>query len=334
MYLSDLFIIKMSYPTTLFQIGGNGGAPFSFTGVNNGASLEKIWVWVGEWQVKAVKVWLSDGRSETFGQSSGSHQEYVFTPGECFTSLSLWGNGKGSRLGAIKFKTNKGVEFFPKMTSWGLKQEYPMDVGSGFCLGVEGRAGADIDCMGFVFLNAVQSTVLTNVIYPTLHQLIPQVTVEEILSVTYSNYSSVSQNQKIETSKKVIKTSSWSTSRSLTAALSVEVKAGIPKLGEISTGFNFSVGIQSTYSNVHTDEKNETLSTSIDVPPRKKVKVDTTIGRASFDLPYTGTVKITCKNGSVLQYETKGQYKGVSYTEIKVKTTECGDVKAECDCDT
>ncbi len=170
----------MSYPTTLEVIGGRGGSSFSLTGVNNGASLEKIGVWVGEWQVKAVKVWLSDGRSETFGNPDGPYQEYTFKPGECFTSLSLWGNGAGTRLGAIKFKTNQGGEFFAKMTSWGLQKEYPIDVGCGFCLGVEGGTGSDIDCMGFMFLNAVQSTVLTNVNYPTINQLIPQVTVEEI----------------------------------------------------------------------------------------------------------------------------------------------------------
>ncbi|XDV19451.1 hypothetical protein PO909_024921 [Leuciscus waleckii] len=113
----------MSDTLNLELIGGNGGGEFSFTGEDNGASLEKIGVWLGEWQVKAVRVWLSDGRVETFGE-------------ECFTSLSLWGNGAGTRLGAIKFKTSLRRKFFAKMTSWGLKTEYPMDVGSGYCLGV------------------------------------------------------------------------------------------------------------------------------------------------------------------------------------------------------
>ncbi|XP_016091601.1 natterin-like protein [Sinocyclocheilus grahami] len=312
----------MSYPTTLFKIGGGGGASFSLTGENNGASLEKIGVWVGEWQVKTVRVWLSDGRYQTFGNPSGPYQEYKFKPGECFTSLSLWGNGAGTRLGAIKFETNQGGRFFAKMTSWGLKTEYPIDIGSGYCLGVVGRAGADIDSMGFMFLNAVQSTVLTNVNYPTINQLIPKVRVEEIKSITYTNDTSAKQQQTVETSKKVIKTSSWSMTNSFTATFSMEVKAGIPEVVEVSTGFSFSVGSESTYGHEYTDEKNETLTTTVDVPPRKKVDVDITIGRAAFDLPYTGTVKITCKNGSVLQYETKGQYKGVTYTDIKVITKE------------
>ncbi len=321
-WLSDLFTSKMPYPTTLRIIGGGGGFPFSFTGENNGASLEQIWVWVGEWQVKAVKVWLSDGRSETFGNPSGPYQEYSFKTGECFTSLSLWGNGAGTRLGAIEFKTNQGGQFFAKMTSWGLKTEYPMDVSSGFCLGVEGRSCSDIDCMGFMFLNAVQSTVLTNVNYPTINQLIPQVTVEEIKSITYENDSSVEQPQTIITSKKVTKTSSWSMSNRFTATFTMEVKAGIPKVLEVSTGFSFSVGTERTYSLEETDERTETLSNTIKVPPKKKVDVNLTIGRAMFDLPYTGTVKITCKNSSVFQYETKGQYKGVTYTEIKTNIQE------------
>ncbi|XP_073688906.1 aerolysin-like protein [Garra rufa] len=312
----------MSPPTTLEIIGGPGGNGFSLTGETNGASLEKIWVWVGIMQVKAVKVWLSDGRIQTFGKPFGSHQEYIFTPGECFESLSLWGNGAGTRLGAIRFKTSKGREFFAKMTSWGLKQEYPIDVGSGFCLGVVGRAGDDIDCMGFMFLNEVQSTVLTNVNYPTINQLIPQVTVEEIKSISYQNDTSEKQEEKIEISEKFIKKSSWSMSESFTLTFSVEVKAEILEVIDVSTGYSFTVGKESTYSLEDEHESTESLSTTVQVPPKKKLEVSITIGRATFDVPYTGTVKITCKNGSVLEYETKGQYKGVTYTKMKVHTNE------------
>uniref|UniRef100_A0A673I9D7 Jacalin-type lectin domain-containing protein n=1 Tax=Sinocyclocheilus rhinocerous TaxID=307959 RepID=A0A673I9D7_9TELE len=445
---------------------------------------------LGEWQVKAVKVWLSDGRSETFGQPAGRYKEYAFKSGECFTSLSPWDNGEYRRLGAIKFKTNQeypmdvgsgfclGVEggagagitrigfmflnavqttvltnvnyptlhllepkvaveeiksmtytndtsanqqqtvetskkvtktsswsmsnsftatfsvevkagipgivdlstgfsvsvgtesmkpldnqpdgiksmhsslvsvsphcprgtmentdvlepsnsrptrvekFFARMTKYSLPTEYPMDVGSGFCLGVAGRAGADIVRIGFVFLNPVQTTVLTNVNYPTLHLLEPKVAVEEIKSMTYTNDTSANQQQTVETSKKVTKTSSWSMSNSFTATFSVEVKAGIPGIVDLSTGFSVSVGTESSYSHEHTDERTETLTFPLDVPPKKKVDVDITIGRAAFDLPYTGTLKITCKNGSVLQYETNGQYQGITYTDIKVNTKE------------
>ncbi|ROL55214.1 Aerolysin-like protein [Anabarilius grahami] len=158
-----------------------------------------ICFWMGEWQVRAVRVWLTDGRNETFGKPSGSNQEYVLKPVECFTKLTLWENGAGTRLGAIRFKTSEDGEFFAKMSSWILKTEYPMDVGSGYCLGVVGRGGSDIDSMGVKFLSAVQSTVLTNINYPIINQLIPNVTVEELKSITYQNDSSSKQLQTIET---------------------------------------------------------------------------------------------------------------------------------------
>ncbi|KAK7177047.1 hypothetical protein R3I93_001103 [Phoxinus phoxinus] len=312
----------MSYPTTLTLIGGNSGGAFSLTGEHNGASLEKIGVWVGGWQVRGVKVWLSDGRVQAFGEAAGPYQEYHFQAGECFTSLSLWGNGEGTRLGAIKFKTNQGREFFAKMTDWGLKTEYPIDVGSGYCLGVVGRCGADIDHMGFMFLNAVQSAVLTNVNYPTMNQLIPQVAVDGIKSISFRNDSSNTQKQKVETSKKITNKSSWSVSESLTKTFSLEVKAGIPKIADVTVGFSVTSGSTSTYSQEQTEERTETLSTDIDVPPWRNVDVVITIGRAAFDLPYTGTVQITCKNGSVLQYETQGTYKGITHTDFKVITNE------------
>ena len=91
--------------------------------------------------------------NHVFGKPSGPYKEYKFTPGELITSMSLWGNGAGTRLGAIKFRTDKGGDFFAKMTSWGLKQEYPIDV-SGACVGVIGRSGDDIDNMGFIFVKA------------------------------------------------------------------------------------------------------------------------------------------------------------------------------------
>ncbi|XP_016398905.1 natterin-like protein [Sinocyclocheilus rhinocerous] len=308
--------------TTLQLIGGNEGDRFWFTGESNGASLCRMWVWVGPSQVKAVRTWLSDGRKKTFGEPVGEHTEFSFRPGERIATLSLWGNGNGTRLGAIKFKTDKEREFFVKMTSWGLKTEYPMDVGSGFCLGLVGNSGRDIDCMGFLFLNNIQSVVLCDVRYPTIKQVTPQVSVEEIKSVTYKNKTSVGQRQTVETSKKIIKTNSWSVSENITATFKVDVKAGISDIAEISTGFSTTVGVENTCSCVHTSERTETLSTNIDVPPGKKINVKITIGRRSFDLPYTGTVRMTCSNGSVFSFQTTGKYKGITYTDIKVDTKE------------
>ncbi|KAL6464914.1 hypothetical protein MHYP_G00272310 [Metynnis hypsauchen] len=313
---------NMSNLAPLLLIGGRGGNGFDFNGMNNGATLEKIWVWVGGWQIKAIKAWLTDGRSMQVGEPSGNRSEFIFQSGEQITSLSLWGNGAGTRAGAIKFKTNRSREFFAHMTDWGLKTEYPVEVGSGICVGIFGSAGADIDCLGFKFINSIKSTVMKNVNYPTLHQKIPSVSVEEIKSMTYENSSTVMQEYKIETSKTLSKKSSWSVTNKMEFTFSMEVKAGIPEIAEVTTGFSFTVGTESTYGLENSEEKTELLSFPVHVPPGKKMKVDITIGRATFDLPYTGTVEITCLDGSVLEFQTSGVYKGLTYTDAKTVVKE------------
>ncbi|KAK2850857.1 hypothetical protein Q5P01_007133 [Channa striata] len=312
----------MSYLSPIHIIGGQGGNPFTFSGESNGATLKKIWVWVGGWQVKAIKVWLTDGQSQQFGNPAGNPAQFEFADGEQISSLSLWGNGAGTRLGAIKFITNRSREFFAHMTDWGLKTEYPIDVGSGICLGLKGRAGSDIDSLGIIFINSIKSTVLTNVNYPTIHQVIPQVVVEEIKSNSYENKSDVTQSYKVETSKKITKKSSWSVANKIETTFTVGVKAGIPEVAEVSSGFSFTLGVQSSYGLENSEERTESLSFSVQVPPRKTVVANITIGRATVDLPYTGTVEITCYNDSVLRFNTKGIYKGLTYTSAKTVVTE------------
>ncbi|XP_062842966.1 aerolysin-like protein [Trichomycterus rosablanca] len=308
----------MSYLSEIQEIGGRGGSPFRFDGIENGATLKKIWVWAGGWQIRGIKVWLTNDNSQQFGKSEGKFSEFTFEDKEHFTSLSLWGNGAGTRLGGIKFKTNLSREFSAYMTDWGLKTEYPVDVGSGICMGITGRSGSDIDSLGFVFINTIKSTVLTNVNYPTLHKVIPQVAVEEIKTMTYRNKSSETQEYKIETSKKLTKKSAWSVSNKMEFTFSMEVKAAIPEILEVSTGLGFKVGSEHSYGLENTEEKTEMLSFPAKVPPRKAMDVNITIGRVTVDLPYKGTVKITCYNDSVLTFATSGTYKGLTYTDAKV----------------
>lgn len=106
------------------------------------------------------------------------------------------------------------------------------------------------------------------------------------------------------------------------ATFNFEVKAGIPEVAEVSAGFGFTVGQESSYGLENTEERKETLQYTVNVPPRKSVEVNITIGRATVDLPYTGKVKITCYNGKSLKFNTSGIYKGVTYTDAKMSVTE------------
>lgn len=194
-------------------------------------------------------------------------------------SISLFFHFGGMKLEPVSVPSDsRQIEFFPRMTDWQLKTEYPIDVGSGICIGIAGRSGADIDSLCFKFINTIKSTKLTKVYYPTLHDVIPNVAVEEIKAISYTNKSSQIQEYKIETSKTITKKSSWSVTNKLEFSFSMEVKAGIPEVVEVSAGFGFQMGTESSYGLENTEEKTELFSFPLKVSPGKAVDVNITIG--------------------------------------------------------
>ncbi|KAG7335306.1 hypothetical protein KOW79_001902 [Hemibagrus wyckioides] len=228
----------------------------------------------------------------------------------------------GSRLGAIKFKTSHSREFYARLRCWRLKPEVSVDVASGICMGIKGRSGWDIDRFGFIFINTVKSAELTNVMYPNIHDVIPKVAVGEIKSMSYQNNTSETQQYTIETSKKITQTSSWSVTGKLELTYSLKVNAGIPLLVEGSSRYELNIGVEATYASETSEEKMELFSFPVKVPPGKTVDVHIALGQATVDLPFTGIVKITCYNGSVLELKTSGTYKGVAFSDGKVVVNE------------
>ncbi|KAK2836811.1 hypothetical protein Q7C36_014680 [Tachysurus vachellii] len=138
--------------TSVVEVGGMGGQHFYFNGMNNQSLLKKIKVWEGDLEIKAVKVWLTDGQFKPFGVPDRNLKEFTFDDDEIFASLSLWPNQAGTHLGAIKFKTSSSWEFHACVTSCQLQSEVVVDVESGNCPGIQGRSEADIDRFGFVIL--------------------------------------------------------------------------------------------------------------------------------------------------------------------------------------
>ena len=154
--------------------------------------------------------------------------------------MSLWGNGAGSRLGAIKFKTSKGNEFFAKMTDWGLKQEYPIDVGSGVCVGVMGRYGWAIDSMGFVFVKPIRQSALINVTYPTIGFEKANVQMSSIDSTDYTNDRDKEATFDFSTSTTITKKEFWSVTASVEFAYHATVTAGVPELAQVEAGWSLN----------------------------------------------------------------------------------------------
>lgn len=116
------------------HIGGTSGAAFYTTG-SDGVTVDKIRVYK-KTNLVGIKTWFSDDGTAVVGREEHQSQEYTFDSArnEVVTKMSLWGNGKGTRTGRVRFETSTGGSF-----DWGQntdgQSEYPMEVGSWILVG-------------------------------------------------------------------------------------------------------------------------------------------------------------------------------------------------------
>ncbi|KAF6717322.1 Natterin-like protein [Oryzias melastigma] len=143
----------MSATAPITVVGGDGGTSFIYWPGQDEVVLRQLDVWVGEHQVGCIKVTMNDGSEKTFGQPSDTHSFIRFDKDEYFSLLTLWSNKAEDHLGGIRLKTTNGRTFeaFPT----GEKpQVTPTEINTacGMCVGVLGRADAEINALGFMFI--------------------------------------------------------------------------------------------------------------------------------------------------------------------------------------
>ena len=209
----------------------------------------------------------------------------------------------------------KNAVFFAKMTERDLKQEYPIDVGSGICMGVMGKAGEDIDAMGFLFVKPIRRSEMINVEYPTIALADTEVKMSDLKSLQYENSSNSEQTFEFEASEEITTKESWSVTSAIEFAFHTSVKAGIPQLVQAKAEWSLKMSVQGTYEMENTKKVTEKWTFPVKVPENSKVEAKLSIGRANIDLPYEAKLQITTTDGSVLTFKVHGVYNGVQYTK-------------------
>lgn len=323
--------VQKSYNPNVYApprwIGGQGGADFDCAHGTDGVLIKKLEVWSGPWQLRGIRVTLTDGTQQTFGQPEDRAQgSFEFQPGERITSLSLWGNGEGTRCGAFRIITNKGRSFFPKMYKWDLKTEYPAEVGSGIPCGLFGRAGADIDSLAFYLLRPITDSTLKDVTYPTLSSDLVATTPSEIDKVEYDNRKSpVQQSVTLHGSETFSLTTEWSSATALQLGVEWTVKAGIPLVADVQGTTKVSIGETFTYKSSSSSSTTRSIDEPCLVPAGYWMRFTATTYEDTLDLPYNGTFSVTVDSGYVFSYKVSGVYKGASVRSVFVKSDVLGD---------
>jgi len=313
-----------------FVVGGFGGSGFQTCKwvVNQSALIVKgLDVWWNSSTLRGIQVTFSDNtRSSVYGSASDNHNSITFAPGELITSMTLWGNGNGTRTGRIRLTTSAGQTFdYGKNTSG--QTPYDAGVGSGILVGICGRSGNDIDMLGPVFLNgAVTSIAISNVQYnPPLtgsSSGISQVTLDE---VHYYNPPNAKQNLPWTFDNSVSRTTSTSftqgTATTYGVNVSVEVSAELFGIGgKVTTGFTWQ----------NTDTQETTVSTSFqetlawgvagELQPGQGITVTALCQQGVGQANYTSTVTLKLADGTVSSYSEAGIFRNVVYTQAQVTT--------------
>lgn len=299
------------------HIGGQGGSVFNLNKFYAGLAIKKLEVWQGDWQLRGIRITYTDGSQQQVG---GLKEDYTsfeldYINGERITYLSLYGNGAGTRCGAFHIKTNLGRDFFPKMTSWGLKTEYVTSHGGGIILGIYGKGGSDIDSLSFMMIRPIQSMTLRNVNYDMSALATPsRKTVYEIDLVNPS--STDSDKGFIQKSMSESRSGKWSISSTFTFGQEYKVSAGIPEVADVSVSTSWSLSVTGSYESSWTESVSDTVQIALICPANTKTKIwyYYYVGTASITM--TGTMYVLVDNGESWTYSVTGTYDGVDDTRI------------------
>ena len=286
----------------------------------NGKVVKKLETWAGPSMLRGLRVTLNTGERRLFGYEDIKGDKYEcfeLQSGEAITECTIWGNGAGTRCGAFKLKTDKGNEFHPKMTKWGLKTAYPMKVGSGILVGLSGSFDPDVAALGFHFFDDIAHSESGDLTFKPLCPpsnkpfLIGDMIMDNLQGPTDQTFT-FNASEQIQAEKSF--TFSAGAELSMFRSVSVSLPGAVSLSAESSTTASFGYGKTSTSTETRTLAINQTIT----VPPGYKEQLLWKTDVATKTEEFTGDVTITLKKGGTFTIPIEGVAKDVSVSEGSV----------------
>lgn len=323
------------YLMTLKMIGSNAGKETPVSGLtDNKGNLRKLGVWVTDWNVAAIKVWLDAGEPVQMGQPKGDYKEIIFGPNDRLVSAMLADNGSRDsanlRLGSIRLVFANREPFHACMRKpFGTEQS--IDVGSGVLVGVNVRSGADIDALGLLLFKPWKTSVIRDVVYEDLSYWKDQIRVSSVDSFSDRNDDDAPSNWEFEGSWTKSLSSSWSTTAGYEMTFGARVEAGVPEIVTVEASFEFKVSKSFSHETTIVDEVTHRWSKSGVLVPGDSVSLEAIVGTAQITPRFAGKLEITFDSGAKLVRPVIGDYAGVSASKVVLKTADGRIVFAEAD---
>ncbi|KAI0559803.1 natterin-like protein [Gracilaria domingensis] len=316
----------MSVIQQWYRIGGQGGTGFTQERISQRQVVTKIEAWAGGWQLRGIQLTFSDGTVVVNGRKEERYQGALtmdYASGEYVNYLSIYGNGAGTRCGALHIKTSKGQDYFPQMYDWGLKTEYKMEVGSGIILGAFGKAWGDIDSLGILMLRKVIGADMTNVVYDMRGENLLPPQKKIALDVTLANPSDTDSDKGFQKVTKSHQTGgSWSITAGVTFGQTYKVSSGVPDVVDVGVETKWEVSVSSTYGKSWSTTEGYETSIPLIAPKLEKTRITVDYYEGSLSkLPYTAQMKYFLDNGSKFYTHVNGVYDGVATSRFVQETT-------------
>ena len=310
-----------------FWVGGFGGTDFLSCGwkdFKQALIVKRLDVWWDDGALRAVQITYSDdSRDPVHGTMSGSTAGINFARGETVTSLSLWGNGIGTRCGHIRMTTNLG-QIFDVGKNVDGQSRYDGPVGGGLLIGISGKSGADVDMLGFIFTSApIANMSITNVQYvlpPDGQDMGPTT----ISSVHYTGAPVTGTDWQFggQTSRKDSTSFTQLSSTTYGASINLNISAEFLGIGgSVDAGFKWE----------QTNETQTTTETSTDVTliwgenghldPGEGLTLSAVVQQGTIQLPYSSRFEIDLTDGNGIYYPETGILNNVSRSKAFVQQT-------------
>ncbi|KAJ1323324.1 hypothetical protein MN608_11473 [Microdochium nivale] len=290
-------------------VGGSGGNDFSFI-AEEGETVDRIRIYKSG-NLVGLRIYFSDGTENAIGNTDAESKEYKFDPSvsEQIKTLSLWGNGVGTRSGRIKFETTNGGSF-----DWGQdtsgQSEYPIDIGSGILVGLEGKAEKQIDKLAFIFLAPLAKVYYDDLKYTNFDARAGLTT--KSLDEQIVRYSGVNATHLFTSTRLFEGSRTFTKSISSTLGFGAKYSAGVPEVAQVELSASWS--ITGTLESAKTEKWQRNIGWSVTIivdSPAKEAVCTAKISEGKLDLEWTGTLNMIFDAGDGVEgFHWKGPARG------------------------
>lgn len=290
-------------------IGGSGGEPFIVFEGSQGKVVRTIRVHYNSNHLRGLRVTYHDGTQSTqVGWAANSFDEITLQPGEIITEASLWGNAIGTRTGRIRIGTNRGNTL--DVGNKTVRDEFPVNVGSGLLAGFSGRAAADIGLLSFIFLNPVRNVEITDVNYK---ELPPNSAISQHLLHKAVFENPTSGDEEWDSSNSTSRSNiTQFTEASFSSGMSASIAAGVPLIVEAQAEYQWEMGVSQTWRESTITQVVLQWRLSGILAPGKAVTTIATCQTGIANVQYTCLVTITTTEGNLV-YSSTGTLRSVQY---------------------